>query len=66
MPKIKTHKATAKRFKVTKTKKVVKRTAGQAHFNGKEAGSTRRKKRSDKSVGCETIAKTIKTLLNKR
>lgn len=66
MPKIKTHKATAKRFRVTKKKKVMKRVAGQAHFNGKESGNTRRKKRTDSGIGCDTLAKTIKTLINKR
>lgn len=66
MPKIKTHKATAKRFKVTKNKKVLKRTAGQGHFNGKETGNTRRQKRNDKTIGCDTLAKTVKTLINQR
>lgn len=45
--KIKTHKAIAKRFKVTKTGKVIKRTAGQGHFNARETGKVRRAKRSD-------------------
>lgn len=63
---MKTHKATAKRFKVTKkNKKVMKRVAGQAHFNGKETGQKRRVKRTDTGIGCKTIAKTIKTLINK-
>ena len=45
--KLKTHQATAKRFKKTKTGKTIKRTAGQAHFNARESGKTRRNKRSD-------------------
>ncbi|MDD4476854.1 MAG: 50S ribosomal protein L35 [Patescibacteria group bacterium] len=45
MNKIKTHKATAKRFKKTKSGKVVKRACGQSHFNAKESGNTRRNKR---------------------
>lgn len=64
MAKVKTHKATAKRFRVTKNKKVIKRTAGQSHFNGKESGNTRRGKRSDKQIGCEALAKTIRILTN--
>ena len=47
MPKIKTHKATAKRFTVTKNKKVIHRKAGQDHFNTRESGKTTRSKRRD-------------------
>jgi len=47
MPKLKTHKATAKRYKVTKTGKIMKRTAGQNHFNARESGNTGRNKKSD-------------------
>ena len=47
MGKLKTHKATAKRFKVTKTGKIMKRTSGQGHFNSRETGKVRRNKRSD-------------------
>lgn len=47
MPKIKTHQATAKRFTVTKTKKVRRRKAGQDHFNSRESGKTTRNKRRD-------------------
>lgn len=47
MPKLKTHKATAKRFKKTKTGKIIKRTSGQNHFNSKESGKIGRNKKSD-------------------
>jgi large subunit ribosomal protein L35 len=47
MPKLKTHQATAKRFKRTKTGKIIKRTAGQNHFNARESGKTGRNKKSD-------------------
>ena len=47
MPKLKTHKATNKRYKVTKTGKIEKRTAGQNHFNSRENGNTGRNKKSD-------------------
>ena len=43
----KTHKATAKRFKRTKTGKIIKRTAGQNHYNSRESGKVGRNKRSD-------------------
>jgi ribosomal protein L35 len=47
MPKMKTHKATSKRYKLTKNKKIIKRTAGQNHFNARENGNTGRNKKSD-------------------
>ena len=65
MPKIKTHKATAKRFKVTKTGKVKARKAGQDHFNAREPGKVKRNKRRDITTD-KSITKTIKTLIQKR
>jgi len=53
MPKVKTHKATAKRFRVKKSKKgikVIKRTDGQDHFNARQNGKTKRNKRSDNTL----------------
>ena len=47
MGKLKTKKSISKRFKVTKTGKVIKRTNGQGHYNSRETGNTRRNKRSD-------------------
>ncbi len=51
MPKLKTHQATAKRFRLKKSKngtKVMKRTDGQDHFNARQNGKKKRNKRSDK------------------
>jgi large subunit ribosomal protein L35 len=62
MPKIKTHKATVKRFKITKNKKVLRRKAGQDHFNSKESGKTRRNKRKDREVS-KTDVKNLKKLI---
>ncbi len=45
--KLKTHKALAKRIKITKTGKVMKRYAGQNHFNSRDPGKITRKKRRD-------------------
>lgn len=59
---MKTHKAVAKRFKVTKKGKVLKRTAGQDHFNSRESGKITRMKRRDRQMA-ETHTKTIKQLL---
>jgi large subunit ribosomal protein L35 len=61
MPKIKTHKATAKRFKVTGDNKVTQRKSGQAHNNAHESGSITRSKRLDVST-TKTLTKTVKTL----
>ena len=47
MPKMKTRKAVAKRVKITKGGKVVRRDTGQGHFNSREAGKTTRSKRKD-------------------
>jgi large subunit ribosomal protein L35 len=50
MPKLKTHKALAKRFKITKTGKILKKRGGQDHFNARESGKvTRNKRRMTKS-----------------
>lgn len=47
---MKTNKAIAKRYKRTKTGKILKRTAGQAHFNSRESGKVGRNKKSDVTV----------------
>ena len=62
MPKIKTHKATSKRFIITKTKKVKHRKAGQDHFNARETGKVGRNKRRDVDA-TKTLEKTIKVLM---
>jgi large subunit ribosomal protein L35 len=62
MPKIKTHKATAKRFKVTKNEKILKRKAGQDHFNARESGNTKRNKRRDIGIS-HTETRVIKQLM---
>ncbi len=62
MPKLKTHKATRKRVKITKGKKIMQRTAGQDHFNAREPGKVTRNKRSDHPVA-KANEKNIKRLL---
>ncbi|MDO9399779.1 MAG: 50S ribosomal protein L35 [bacterium] len=62
MPKIKTHKATAKRFKITRNNKILHRKAGQDHFNARESGNTTRNKRRDIIIS-STVVKTIKQLM---
>ncbi|HAL50551.1 MAG: 50S ribosomal protein L35 [Candidatus Uhrbacteria bacterium GW2011_GWD2_41_121] len=60
--KLKTHKALAKRVKITKTGKAIKRKAGQDHFNSRETGKTRRNKRSDLQMS-STLKKAITAAL---
>jgi large subunit ribosomal protein L35 len=58
----KTHKALAKRIKITKTGKVLKRRAGQDHFNSKESGKVVRNKRRPKTLST-THRKAIEALM---
>ena len=51
MPKVKTHKGTAKRIKKTKTGKLIVRATGQDHFNARESGKTTKNKRRDTLLG---------------
>ncbi|MFA6171207.1 MAG: 50S ribosomal protein L35 [Patescibacteria group bacterium] len=62
MGKLKTHKATVKRFKITKNKKVLKRKAGQDHFNSRESGKVTRRKRRDILLSKRDV-KNIKMLI---
>ncbi|MBI4600053.1 50S ribosomal protein L35 [Candidatus Uhrbacteria bacterium] len=63
MPKQKTRKAVAKRFRVTKTGSVLKRYGGQDHFNARNPGKITRKKRND-TVLSPSFHKTVKVLTN--
>jgi len=62
--KLKTHKATAKKIKVTggKKKKFLARHAGQDHFNARESGKITRHKRGQTQIA-KVNYKTIKRLL---
>ena len=48
--KLKTNKSIAKRFRVTKTGKLLKRREGQDHFNARNTGNQTRRKRRDGKV----------------
>ncbi len=63
---MKTHKAVSERFKVTKSKKakVIKRAAGQDHFNSRDTGKVTRKKRRDRQMA-KPMVKALKTMINK-
>jgi ribosomal protein L35 len=62
MGKQKTVKAVAKRVKLTKNKKVLKKTCGQDHFNSREPGKVTRNKRRLQGVGKANV-KNIKSLI---
>ncbi|MFA6391624.1 MAG: hypothetical protein WCW66_02605 [Patescibacteria group bacterium] len=69
MPKIKTHKATSKRIRVTKPSKrgkksikMIQRTSGQDHFNSRDSGEETIRKRRDKVIH-KTNVKSIEKLM---
>lgn len=62
MPKMKTHKATAKRFKITGSGKIRRRKQGGSHLRRKKAKRVKRQYRKDLPVS-KTDAKRIKRLL---
>ncbi len=60
---MKTHKTISKRIKITKSGKLLKRKAGQDHFNSRESGNVTRAKRRDISVSASYV-KTFKSLIS--
>ncbi|GAB6184258.1 50S ribosomal protein L35 [Thermodesulfovibrio hydrogeniphilus] len=62
MPKIKTHRGAAKRFKVTGTGKIVRRRANKSHLlTGKPSKRTRRLRQA--ALVDETMYKTVRALI---
>jgi len=64
MPKQKTRKAITKRFKFTKTGKILRRLTGQNHYLAKRSSKSRRNRRKWVLLSIPET-KTIKKLLNK-
>ena len=69
MPKLKTHKATAKRMAVSKPKKkkgtaskLIIRRRGQDHFNANESGKKTRSKKKDTNMS-KANTKNLKRLI---
>jgi len=60
--KMKTHKTIAKRVRITKTGKVIKRHGGQDHFNSRDSGNTTRNKRRDQNVS-GAYTRSVKALI---
>jgi len=61
---MKTRKSLSKRFKITKTGKVMRRVCGQDHFRAKKSGKKIREKRKLVQVA-KPLAKKIKKLIKK-
>jgi ribosomal protein L35 len=57
---MKTRKTISKRVKITKNGKILKRKAGQDHFNARERSKVTRAKRRDINLN-QTFARTIKS-----
>lgn len=58
----KTSKTVSKRFKKTKSGKLLKRKGGQGHFNSRESGKVTRNKRRDLEVAAVYV-RSIKALM---
>jgi len=50
MPKVKTHKGTAKRIRISKRGKLIARSVGQDHYNSRESGKVTKNKRRDQTL----------------
>jgi large subunit ribosomal protein L35 len=59
MPKLKTHKGTAKRVKITRTGKVLRKNAASHHFMTHHTTRTNRAKKTDSAVTGK-FAKNVK------
>ncbi|HEX7586474.1 MAG TPA: 50S ribosomal protein L35 [Patescibacteria group bacterium] len=62
MPKLKTNKAVAKKVKVTKKRKVLRRKTNQNHFNSKDSGKVGRSKRMDVTLFKTDAQNVLKSL----
>ncbi|PIY96303.1 MAG: 50S ribosomal protein L35 [Candidatus Kerfeldbacteria bacterium CG_4_10_14_0_8_um_filter_42_10] len=69
MPKLKTHRATSKRIRISrpaklrkKRAKLLQRTAGQDHFNSREPGKVTKRKRRDHQISQSNV-RSIKKLI---
>lgn len=63
MPKQKTNKAVAKKFKVTGSGKLKRRATGQNHYNSRDTGQATRAKRLDVSIAVPADEMNLKKAL---
>jgi large subunit ribosomal protein L35 len=59
MPKMKTHKGSKKRFRVTATGKLKRKQAGKRHLNSPKTGSRKRHLRADVISGAKLAKKYV-------
>ncbi len=62
MPKLKTSKSALKRFKVSGKGKLMRRAVNSGHFNAKDNGNERRRKRTNSALGKANL-KDVKNLM---
>jgi large subunit ribosomal protein L35 len=62
MPKIKTHKATAKRFKVTARGKLLRAKIGKSHLRRRKPGRTKRLYSRDLAINSPATVKRVRRL----
>lgn len=62
MPKMKTHKATAKRFRLTKTGKLMHMKSGRTHLRRRKSASKRSDFRHAVTTPAKGLAKRVKRL----
>lgn len=62
MPKMKTHKASKKRFRVTGTGKLKRVSAGKKHLNSHKTGKRKRQLRKPVVIGGKFAAKYIEAM----
>jgi ribosomal protein L35 len=63
MPKMKSKKSLLKKIKVTAKNKILRRYTKQNHFNCKQTGSFKRKKRSDVEIVGQEAKNILKALV---
>lgn len=64
MPKLKTKQFIAKRIRIRKSMKIIKKTAGQDHFNSRESGKQGTNKRKEEKINkTSALYKSIRKLV---
>lgn len=59
MPKMKNHKAAAKRYKMTGSGKLIRGQSGRGHLNQKKTSARKRRLNGYTAIGAESIPKVL-------
>jgi len=62
MPKLKTNKTAAKRFKITKSGKILHRHARTSHLRSKQSAATKRRKSGTTTIASSNMKKVRKMI----